>query len=341
VLEGRLVVGISFAGIKTIVAEGALAFQMRRAAAARANECGLQILNMPQVAARLAGGFVSPVTAEHLEPAIQQSLNVGGFTELAGVRHLPGMTRAVARTLRKAWDADIDLFAMGKAKGGRVGELALIENRLREALPRAMLTPRDLRDAALERMQHAPKVIGPVCIERLSFVPPVWRPLINGLCKIVAVEWQAPKEAETDWFAGSVTTVAPPRPSTEPTVASCADPHHEVVESLRWARQLITSGTAKPHEIAITSASTMAWDDHFLALAANAGLRLHFSHGIPALTTRDGQCCAALADILLHGLSQQRVRRLLFLCLGQGLALDELPVQWLAALPRGASKLQL
>jgi len=52
----------------------------------------------------------------------------------------------------------------------------------------------------------------------------------------------------------------------------------------------------------------------------------------------DGQRCAALTDVLLHDLSQQRVRRVFFLCVGQGLALDELPAQCLAALPRGATR---
>ena len=107
--------GKGFVGIRTAVVEGPLAFQMRRVAAARANECGLQILNLPQLAARLAGGFTMPVTPEHLEPAIQRALNEGGFTELERVRHLPGMSWAVARTLRKVWDADVDLRALDRS----------------------------------------------------------------------------------------------------------------------------------------------------------------------------------------------------------------------------------
>jgi hypothetical protein len=324
--------------IRTAVVEGSLAFQMRRFAAAQANECGLQIISMPQLAARLAGGFAMPVTAEHLEPAIQQALDQGKFTELERVRRLPGMTRAVARTLRKVWDADLDLSISGNAKHSRMRELGLIEDRLKEYLPKAMLTPRDLRNAALNRIEYASHLIGPVCIEGVSFVPPVWQPLINALCKVVAVEWRAPKEAQTEWFSGSMQWIEFPRPSAS-IVISCADPHHEAVESLRWARQLITSGIAKPHEIAITSASTLAWDDHFLA-AEETGLRLHFSHGIPTLTTRDGQRCAALADILLHGLRQQRVRRLILLCQGQGLALDQLPEQWLSARKRPPARVK-
>jgi hypothetical protein len=74
-----------------------------------------------------------------------------------------------------------------------------------------------------------------------------------------------------------------------------------------------------------------------LALAPSAGLRIHFSHGIPALSTRDGQRCAALADVLLRGLGESRVRRLIGLCNGTGTALDSLPPGWLGALPRGAT----
>jgi len=322
-------------GLRTAVVEGSLASQMRRAAAARANECGLQIMNLPQLAARLAGGFTAPVTAEVLDPAIRRALDEGGFVELEAVRHLPGTARAVARTLRKLWDADVDLRAKGD--GTRIRELMMIEEWVRRHLPAPTLSPRDLRNAALRRIKYSPRLLGPVCIEHLSFIQPVWRPLIEALDKVVPVEWRAPSHAETKWIGGRVTAIPNPPRSADPTVVSCADPRHEAVESLRWARHLITSGAAKPDEIAIASANTGPWDDHFLALAANAGLRVHFAHGIPALATVDGQRCAALADLLLHGLSQKRVRRLVSLSRGQGLGLDQLPDGWLAALPRGAT----
>ncbi|WP_456708567.1 PD-(D/E)XK nuclease family protein [Bradyrhizobium sp. USDA 4452] len=308
---------------------------MRRAAAARANECGLQIFNLPRLAARLAGGFIVPMAAEQQDSAVQHALDGAGFVELEPVRQLPGMARAVGRTLRKLWDADLDLRALGDSQ--RIRELVLIEERVREQLPNAMLSPRDLRNAALQRIQHAPRLLGPVCIEHLSFVQPVWRPLIEALTKVVPVEWRAPRHAETEWFSGGVATIAAPSHVIRPTVLSCADPRHEVVEALRWARHLITSGFAKPDEIAVASASPGAWDDHFLALVSETGLTVHFAHGIPALATLDGQRCAALADVLLHGLNQRRVRRVVSLCGGQVSALDKLPYDWLAALPRGAT----
>jgi hypothetical protein len=328
--------GDNLPALRTAIVEGPLAFQMRRIAAAQANDCGLLILNLPQVAARLAGGFSIPASAEQLEPAIRDALDLGGFSELEQVRQLPGMTRAVLRTLRKVWDADFDLSVAGRAGHRRIADVALVEDRLKSRLPLAMMMPRDLRDAALKRVQYAPRIIGPVCIERLSFIPAVWRPLIEALCEVVPVEWIAPMEADTTWFPGRILPVDLSLAKT-PAIVSCADVRHEVVESLRWARHLITSGTAKPHEIAIASASTAAWDDHFLSSAGRTGFRLHFSHGVSALATRDGQRCAALADILMHGLSQQRVRRFFALSKGQGLALDELPDRWLDAIPRGAA----
>jgi hypothetical protein len=44
-----------------------------------------------------------------LEPAIQNALAQKGFADLEAVCELPGVIRAVARTLRRVWDADIDL----------------------------------------------------------------------------------------------------------------------------------------------------------------------------------------------------------------------------------------
>jgi RecB family exonuclease len=101
---------------------------------------------------------------------------------------------------------------------------------------------------------------------------------------------------------------------------------------MRWVRELLASSRARPEEIAIAASSTETWDDYFLVLAAGAGLPLHFSHGLPALSTREGQACAALADILLNGLSQDRLRRFLGHAAGRGRSLKELRRDWAAGL---------
>ena len=79
---------------------------------------------------------------------------------------------------------------------------------------------------------------------------------------------------------------------------------------MRWARQLLASGRAEPADIAVASATPADYDDHLLALRADASLDLHFVHGVKVTASREGQAAAALADILLRGLSQTRMRRL-------------------------------
>jgi hypothetical protein len=61
-------------------------------------------------------------------------------------------------TLAKAWDADLCLSARA-AESARIADRALIEKRVRAALPPGALTPRELRDAALGRLPHAQQVI--------------------------------------------------------------------------------------------------------------------------------------------------------------------------------------
>ncbi|WP_316193888.1 hypothetical protein [Bradyrhizobium sp. SZCCHNRI1029] len=67
---------------RTIIVEGPLAFRMRRIAAAREAEAGVQIMTLPQLAARLAGGFTRPTRTQDLDPAIRSAVGAGGFAEL-------------------------------------------------------------------------------------------------------------------------------------------------------------------------------------------------------------------------------------------------------------------
>ncbi len=59
---------------RTIVVEGPLAFRMRRIVAARRAEAGIQIMTLPQLAARLAGGFVRPVQSQDLDRPSERRL---------------------------------------------------------------------------------------------------------------------------------------------------------------------------------------------------------------------------------------------------------------------------
>src|SRR5229473_1741416 len=260
---------------RVIVVDGPLAFGMRRFQAARANDVGLEVLTLPLLASRLAGGFRHRADRETLSMAVARALRDGGFAQLEAVRNLPGMVRAALQSLDRAWSADLDLDNLASTSA-RVSDLAMLQQRVSEVLPQGAMLPRQLRDAALERVSFAPKLFGSVELDKLV----------------------------------------------------------DVVEALRWTRELLSRGDASAGDIAITGAATPAWDEHILALARQAGIPVHFSHGLPALNSWEGQSCAALADVLGNGVNQERVRRLLMH--SSSSAMGALPDDWAAGLPQQA-----
>jgi hypothetical protein len=117
---------------------------------------------------------------------------------------------------------------------------------------------------------------------------------------------------------------------------SCATPQHEALEAFRWMRELIASGKARPEEIAIAAASPADFDDHMTSLSADANIPIHFVHGVKAVTNRDGQTAAALAETLIKGVSQERVRCLFALLHDASKAIVGLPRDWARVLPKEA-----
>jgi hypothetical protein len=314
----------------TVIVDSSLAFRMRRLEAARANYIGLEVLTLPLLAARLAGGFCRVVNREVLAPAIGAALDRGGFADIEPVRELPGMVRAVMQTLEQAWASDLNLDLLATASP-RLADLALVQQRVRADLPAGAMLPQDIRAAALDRVALAPKLFGSITLERVADIDRVWRPLLIALSSHMDVAWSARGKANRDWFSGRLTVCAEtPPPAIEGDL--CADPRAEVVEALRWARELLSCGSAAAADVAIVAASPVTWDDHVLVLGRDAGLPIHFSHGRPALSTWEGQGCAALADVLVDGLSQDRVRRVL----RYAHSLTTLPADWAAGIPRSA-----
>ncbi|CAN7728754.1 PD-(D/E)XK nuclease family protein [Mesorhizobium sp. LjRoot246] len=316
--------------IHSVVVDGPLALRMQRLDAAREEATGRQILTLPLLAARLAGGFIAPASQEILYPAIRRALDAGGYEDIGKVSNLPGMPSAVLSALRSWWDADTP---KGVPDNARLRDFALLERRVRETLPPGAMVPPDLVEAAVKRLHLAPKLLGPVTIHEVPDIKPVWRQFVVQLCEVVPVRWVASSHSRRSWFPGKMETV-PAGSSLLVAADVCADPRSEVREALRWARARIAEYGIPPTEIAITAASPTIWDDTFLVLAREARLPLHFSHGIPALATREGQTCAALADILLRGLSQERVRLLLARVPP---ARENIPLDWAKGLRRSAA----
>lgn len=328
--------GPSKAARATRVVYGRHALRDLKLAAARQRHHGLQILTIEQVAARLAGGLCRPVDEESLRAAIEKVLPGLALGELTSLKPLPGLVGATVATLRKVWEAGLDLAARA-GEHPRIASIASIEAAVLTVLPASMRRPVDLVKQALERLEHAPAIFGPIEIMGFTELSPCWRPLLHALAAHVPVRWVAGPRSVPDWLEGQRVQIVRSEPQKpKVTTVSAATAHHEAVEALRWARQLIASGAAKPAEVGIAAAAPEEYDDHFLALRAESNLDLHFVHGVPITASREGQAAAALADILLRGLSQSRMRRLSALLHPYPGPFSQLPDGWTRILPADA-----
>jgi hypothetical protein len=318
----------------SLIVHGRLAMRQGRLAAARDGRHGLQVMTFEQAAVRLAGGFIRPIDDESLRAAIQAVLPTTPMGELERIKALPGMIDAATDTLYKAWRAGIDLAARA-TDHLRIDAIARLEEAVLAELPADMMRPIDIVAAAITRIDHAPAILGPMEIVGLTELSPCWRPLLQALTAHIPVQWTAGPRSVPAWLDGTGVIVA--RAQTQApgiSAVSAATAYHEAIEAMRWARSLLASGVS-PSEIAIATASPADYDDHFLALRADANIDLHFVHGVRTVTTREGQASAALADIVVRGLSQSRLRRLAALCRDSG-PFETLPEGWLRVLPTDA-----
>ena len=323
-------------GRRTAIAHSRLAMREQRLAAARERRHGLQVMTFEQLAARLAGGFSRPIDDDALREAIGSVLPHTGLGEMDGIKALPGMVNAAADTLRKAWRAGIDLESRA-GEHPRLGSIAALEEAALDALPPAVKRPADLVSAGLGRLDRVPTLFGPIEIVGITELSPVWRPLLHAIAGRVNVRWIAGPRPVPPWLNGNAVDIDRTEPNApQVTAVSAATAYHEAVEAMRWARELVSSGLARPADIAIASVAPAEYDDHFLALRADANLGLHFVHGVSVTACRDGQAAAALADILLRGLSQTRMRRLNTLLVAHPGPFRELPERWTSILPADA-----
>ena len=321
---------------RTIITFGRLAMRKLRLEAARKGVLGLQIMSIEQLAARLAGGFLLPIDKDRLRDAIRTVLPRTDLGELESIKELPGFVRASADTLSKAWLSGIDLKARS-AEHPRIAAIASLEQAILEELPANLLRPFDLANKAIARIEHAGAIFGDIEINGLTELSPCWRGLLQAVGTHTAVEWVAGPRKVPDWLDDSSIHIQESAPETPAkSCVSAATAYHEAIEAVRWARELIASGKAKPQEIAIAATATADYDDHLLALGADANLDIHFAHGVNLAASRDGQAAAALADVLLRGLSQTRFRRLASILSRYPGPFEALPEGWIGVLPSEA-----
>ena len=299
---------------ETKIVHGQLAVHKHRFEAAQERNHGLQVMTFEQAAVRLAGGFSCPIGLNDLSIAVKEVLPQTPLGELEQIKELPGMISSAATTLRRVWRAGISLKDRS-SDHLRLRALYDLECAVLEQLPSFMLRPVDIVKRAQNRINNAPNILGSIEIDGITELSPCWRPLIHDLAKKIPIIWSSGPRQVPEWVQQSNVKISATL-AQEPNVqiVSAATPYHEVIESLRWMRALIASGTAKPEEIAIATVSPNVYDDYFLALQSDANLDFHFVHGIKATAQKDGQMAAALADIVVRGLSLSSFKRLTSVC---------------------------
>ena len=320
----------------TIVAHGRVAIREQRLSAAREHRHGTQIMTFEQLAVRLAGGLAQAVDEDALLEAIRAVIPETALGELDGIKELPGVVNAAASTLRKVWRGGIDLGARA-AGHPRLASIAALEAAVLDELPPAMMRPADLAEAARKRLEHAATLFGRIEIVGITELSPVWRSLLHAVASRLPVRWTAGARPVPQWLdraAMDVRQSAAHEP--EMLAVSAATAYHEAIEAMRWARQLMAGGIAAPADIAIAATTPADYDDHFLALRADANVDLHFVHGIKVTASREGQAAAALADVMVRGLSQTRMRRLSTLLRAYPGPVKDLPEGWNRILPSDA-----
>ena len=321
---------------RTLITYGRLAIRDARLQAVREAAHGLEILTIEQFAARLAGGFVRTINKDTLRAAILRVLPRAEIGELEAIKALPGFVRAAVDTFSKVWLSGIDLQAR-RSEHPRIAAIACLERALLQALPGNVLRPPDVAKLALARIAHARAIFGDIEIHGLTELSPCWRVLFSSLAAHTTMRWNAGPRDVPSWLADTdieIETCV----STSPEVRSlsAATAKHEAIEALRWVRGLVASRQARPEQVAIATTAYDDYDDALLALRSDANLDIHFAHGIPVTATREGQACAALADIILRGLSRTRMHRLFRLSAASPGAFESFPSDWLQVLPAAA-----
>jgi len=326
---------------RTIVVHNTYALNSIRLNLAQQGTVGCAVMTIEALAARLAGGFLQPIMAKDVLEAVPLAI-AESTGELDAIAQLPGFRRAVAATLRKAWDAGLNLeqcmhTSTELHQQARFASLAAIEQRILKTLPPSMCTPQALVTTALERVAHASTLFGTIEVQGHTDLAPVWRPLLAAIAQSTTVRWMAGPRSVPSWLSATSVEVLRSEALT-PVVAaeSCANPRHEVLEAFRWARELITEHGVHPSQIAIAAASTEHWDDEVAAFDATSDVPIFAVQGQRAVRTLDGQMAAALAELMLAGVSRTRMMRFVDLIRRNNPRFSGITRQWTATLPKDA-----
>ena len=320
----------------TIIVNGRMALRTERLKAARSEDMGTQVMTIEHAAARLAGGFLQIIDLATLRGLVNDIINDTDLGELNPMRSRPGMPSACASTLMKYWLSGIS--PLDYAGDRRIEAILALEEAVMAVMPKHLMRPADLVALAVSRIQHAPMALGTVIFRNMTDLHPVWRALFDSMVGRVPVIWDAGPRTLPAFVERRQGVTCETGKEVTPNIrgVSCASERHEVIEAVRWVRETILSGVC-PSQIAVATTSMQTYDDVVASVIAETDAPIHMTSGVPALLTPQGQAAAALADVMLRGISQKRISRL-FSLLGAGRGiLGTLPPDWETSLPPDAS----
>jgi len=267
---------------------------------------GTQIMMINELAVRLAGGFVQTVNPAFLRATIQEVLPNTDLGSLNGIKDLPGFVGTATNTINKVWLSGFDL----NQSHHRVREVAHLNHAVSQRMPPSMLPPESLIEAACKNIHHARIVLGSVSFIGMTELHPCWWRLVELLSEHVPVTWNAGPRHVPSHLPSRCKIQSESQQTPSITAVSCSTPFHECVEAMRWARHLVSNQNISPSDIAIASTDTKIYDDFFLTLREESDLPLYFAHGVNLINRPHGQAVVALADLLLRGISSDRIHRL-------------------------------
>lgn len=326
---------------KTTITFGKVALEAERAALARNGVVGGQVMAFEHMVERLAGGFLRIVDIMTLRETVKACLKDTDLGELDGIKDMPGMTTACADSLMAWWMSG--LSNPDFESHPRMQAIFTLEAAVEERLPAHLKKPADIVDMACKRIAIAPKVLGEVVFLGMTDLHPVWRPVLHAMAGLdgFPFSWDAGPYAVPEWLKtfpeGKVNFIASAAKTPTLSAETASDARHEVLEALRWAVELLADGH-KGEDIAIAAVSTGAYEGIVHTISRDSDIEIHMPNGIPALQTQTGQECAALADILIRGISHKRVRRL-YEVASSSKAFEGVPEDWIKRIPQDASLL--
>lgn len=326
---------------KTTITFGKVALETERAAMARSGSLGGQVMAFEHMVERLAGGFLKIVDVMTLREVVASCLADTDLGELEGVKDMPGMTTACADSLMAWWMSGLSFDSYAGVP--RMEAIRSLDEAVTAKLPPHVRKPADIVELACGRVGFAPRVFGEITFKGMTDLHPVWRPVLEALVEVpdYVFVWDAGPYPVPQWVKQipreSIRYVSDAKRDPSISAETASDSRHEVLEALRWAMGLLAAGH-RGEDIAIAAVSAGAYSGIVHTIAREIDFEIHMPNGIPALQTSAGQECAALADILLRGISHKRMRRL-YEASPRSPAFDGLSAEWLSKIPQDASLL--